>query len=122
MVQFLQETFLLTSISLEIVLKILFLTFSKADIWFTEREFIRRIYMTTKALSTTRQVEIIRKIGFAAAALDANNKMFVIHIAALVKPTIMLIYPIYEAQIASLISTKIFAKYFDFSDISFSDH
>ena len=39
-VRFFQETFLLTNISLKMVLEILFLSFSKADIWFTKREFV----------------------------------------------------------------------------------
>ena len=35
-IQFFQKAFLLANISLEVVLEMLFLTFSKADIWFTE--------------------------------------------------------------------------------------
>ena len=39
-IQFFQETFLLANISLEVVLRISFLIFSKANIWFMEREFV----------------------------------------------------------------------------------
>ena len=39
-VQFFQETFFLANIGLEVVLGMLFLTFSKADIWFAERELV----------------------------------------------------------------------------------
>ena len=39
-VQFFQEIFLLANIDLEVVLEMSFLTLSKANIWFTERELV----------------------------------------------------------------------------------
>ena len=90
--QFYQKTFLLAIISLEVVLGMLFLTFSKADIWFAEQELVWRTYTATEALPTTRRVEIINKKEFAAAALNAYDETFVVHIVALTKPTIMPIY------------------------------
>ena len=39
-VQYFQKTFLLANIDLEVVLEMLFLTFSKADIRFAERELV----------------------------------------------------------------------------------
>ena len=90
--QFYQKTFLLAIIGLEVVLGILFLTFSKADIWFAEQELVWRTYTATEALPTTRRVEIINKKEFAAAALNAYDETFVVHVVALAKPTIMPIY------------------------------
>ena len=52
--QFFQETFLLADISIEVVLGILFLTFSNADVQFAEKKLIWRIYTTEEALLTTR--------------------------------------------------------------------
>ena len=92
-VQLLQETFLLANIGLEVVLEMLFLTFSKADIRFAERELVWRTYTAGEALPTTRKVEIINKREFAAAALNADDKTFMVHVAALAKPTIMPIHP-----------------------------
>ena len=60
-VRFFQEIFLLANISLEMVLRMLFLTLSKADIRFAERKLVWRIYTAAEALSTTRRVEIIDK-------------------------------------------------------------
>ena len=69
------------------------LTLSKANIWFAERELVWRTYMAAEALPTTRRVEIIDKREFAAAALNADDKTFVVHIVALAEQTTMSIHP-----------------------------
>ena len=96
-----------------------FLTLSKADVRFAERELVWRTYITAKALPTTRRVEIIDKKEFAAAALNADDKTFVMHIAALAEPMTMPIYPSCQAQVAALTNeeTGIPAEYSDFSDV-----
>ena len=71
----------------------LFLTLNKADIRFAERKLVWRIYMAAEALPMTRRIEIIDKKEFAAAALNADDKTFVVHIAALAEPTTIPIYP-----------------------------
>lgn len=50
-------------------------------------------------------------------ALDGDNEIFMIHLIALAKPTIMQIYLSYEAQVILLISMQIYAKYYDFLNI-----
>ena len=92
-VQCFQETFLLANIGLEVVLEMPFLTLSKADVRFAEQELVWRTYMVAEALPTTRRVEIIDKREFAAAVLNADDKTFVVHVAALAEPTIMPIHP-----------------------------
>ena len=94
----------------------LFLTFNKADIRFTERKFVWKIYTAAEVLPTTKMVEIINRKEFLAAALNANNKIFVVHVAALVEPTIIPIYLSYQAQVALLTSkeTRILVEYSDF--------
>ena len=64
-----------------------FLTLNKADVRFAERELVWRTYTAAEALPTTRRVEIIDKREFAAAALNADNKIFVMHVAAPAEPT-----------------------------------
>ena len=68
-------------------------------------------------------MEIINKIEFAVAALNADNETFVLHITALAEPTTMPIHPSHQAQIALLMSEKtgIPAEYSDFSNIFSSD-
>ena len=70
----------------------LFLTLSKADIWFAERELVWRTYTAVEALPTTRRLEIFEKGEFALAALNADDKIFVVHIVALAEPTTIPIY------------------------------
>ena len=96
-VRFFSKTFLLANIGLEVVLVMLFLTLSKADIWFAERVLVWRTYTAAEALSTTRRVEIIDKRKFAVAVLNADNKTFVVHVAALAEPTTMPIHPSHQA-------------------------
>ena len=116
---FFQKTFLLANIGLEVVLRMFFLIFSKADIWFKELKFVWRIYTATKALPTTRRVKIINKRGFVAAVLNVDNKTFVVYIASLAKPMTIPIQPFCQAQVASLMSKEIGtpAEYSKFSNI-----
>ena len=115
--QFFQKTFLLANISAEVVLGMLFLTLSNANIRFVEKELIWRFYTTAKALPTTKRVELINKKEFAKVALDRNSETFVIYIVSLnLVPGIHLDR---EAQIASLLTkeVKISDKYSDFTDV-----
>ena len=52
--RFFRETFLLADISVEVVLDMLFLTFSNADVQFVEKELTWRSYITAKALPTIK--------------------------------------------------------------------
>ena len=48
---------------------------------FREKILIWKSYITNKALSTTKQVQILNKKDFVKAALDANSETFVIYMA-----------------------------------------
>ena len=114
---FFQETFLLANIIIKVVLSMLFLTLSNADIQFAEKELIWRTYTTKKALLTTRQVKIIDWKEFAKAALDENVKAFVVYISSLGSK--ISIYPAKEAQLTLLLTKKVPVptKYSDFVDV-----
>ena len=102
--RFFQESFLLANTSIEVVLGMLFLTFSNADIKFAEKKLIWRTYTTVKALPTTKRVESINKKEFAKAVLDEESETFVIHIAALEAALAgMTINTLQKAQILALI-------------------
>ena len=100
-----------------------FLTLSKADIRFVEWELVWRTYTAAEALLTSKKVEIIDKREFAVAALNADDEIFVVYIAALAEPTTISIYPSCQAQVATLTSeeTRIPAEYSDFSNVFSSD-
>lgn len=59
--QFFQNIFSVTKISLKIVLKIIFLTFSKINIYFLEWKLDLKIYIAIKDLLITQKVEVIKK-------------------------------------------------------------
>ena len=127
-VRFFEETFLVAIVSLEIVLGMLFLILSGADVDFSGRKLWWKTYTTKKALPTTRQVELVGKKEFAAAALDLESKTFVVHVALLSSdvlpisfPLELNVHPCRRPQVSSLIAeeapTKVPAKYSDFTDV-----
>ena len=104
--RFFQETFLLADLSIEVVLRMPFLTLSNADIKFAQKELTWRSYTTAEALPTTKRVEIIDRKEFAKAALDENVEAFVVHVTSLSLNS-MPIHPAREAQIASLVIEEV---------------
>ena len=64
----------------EVILRILFLKLSNANVSFGEKTLIWRSYTINKALSTTKQVQLIDLKEFVIAVLDADSKTFIIHV------------------------------------------
>ena len=101
---FFQESFLLAKTSMEVVLRMPFLTLSNINIQFAAKKLTWRSYTTAEALPTTKRVKLINKKEFAKAALDEECETFVIHVIALEAPLAgMAIHPLREAQILALI-------------------
>lgn len=74
-VSFFEETILVANINIEVVLKILFLSFNNIDNEFIElKKLIWRSYSITKVLSTINQIKLINKRKFAIVVLDKNSK------------------------------------------------
>lgn len=99
-VRFFEETFLLADTSMEVILGMLFLSLSNADVQFGVEELTWRTYAAAKAIPTARRVELIDKHEFVKAALDENSKTFVVHVSALEVQAEMTIHPSRIAQIA----------------------
>ena len=68
---------------MEVILVMLFLTFSNKNIWFAEKELTWRSYTSKEALPTTQRVELIDKKKFARMALDKESETFEVYVAAL---------------------------------------
>ena len=117
-VRFFQETFLVADTRMEVVLGMLFLTFSNADIRFAERELVWRTYSTAEALPTTQRVEIIGKKEFAAVALNKKDETFVVQMAAL-SMVDSSVHPSRQAQISSLDVKEVTipSEYADYTDV-----
>ena len=80
---FFQKTFLVINTSIEVIREILFLALSNAVVSFAQKEFTRRSFITSEALLTIKQVKVIDQKEFAAAVLDPDEKVFVVHVASL---------------------------------------
>ena len=44
-----------------------------------KKTLIQRFYVTNKALSTTKQVQVIDETDFAITILNADSKTFIVH-------------------------------------------
>ena len=93
---------------------------SNADILFGPKTLMWKFYTTNKALPTTKQVQIINPNKFVIAALDINNKTFVMYMA-IQKQEKVLMYSKKQAQVRVLLfdkaSTKILIKYSNYSNV-----
>ena len=81
--RFFQETFLVADTKFEVVLGMPFLKISNADIAFGERPLMWKSYTTKEALLTTERVQLVDPKEFVIAALDADSKTFIVHVAIL---------------------------------------
>ena len=58
-----------------------FLKISNADVAFGKRTLTWKSYITNKALSTTKQVQLVKPKEFVIATLDIDSETFVVHVA-----------------------------------------
>ncbi len=119
--RFFVESLLLADAKPDVVLGMLFLTMSNINFDFQAWDLQWKSYTTRDVLLTTRQVELMGKKEFVAAAFDPEYKVFVVYIAVLSIDSGDEIHPSKRAQIAYLkmdkAPTKVFGKYADFIDI-----
>ena len=78
--RFFQEIFLVANTKFKIILNMSCLKISNMVILFGEKTLIWKFYTISKALSTIKQVQIVDLKEFVIAALDVNNKTFVMHV------------------------------------------
>ena len=123
-VRFFEKTFLVTNVSPEVVLGMLFLILSGADIDFSGQELRWRIYTTKEILLTIRRVKLVGKKEFVAPALDLEHETYVVHVASLsftllasLRSPPLNVHLFQRPQISGLITkkapTKVPAKYLD---------
>ena len=129
-VRFFEKTFLVANVSPKVVLGIPFLILSGANVDFLRCELRLKTYITKKALSTTRRVELMGKKEFAAAALDPEHKTYIVHVGSVssdASPSSSAsqleldVHPSRRPQISGLIAeeapTTVPAEYSDFADV-----
>lgn len=127
-VWFFEKTFLLADTSIELILRISFLSFSNIDIEFIKLEKLTwRLYTIAEALHTTTWVELIKNSEFAKGASDRNFETFVIYIAILKILVAMPIYlskafqiqddPTWATLLWDKAPSEVPTKYFDYADV-----
>ena len=123
--RFFQETFLVADTKFEVILGMLFLKISNANIAFDEGTLTWKSYTTNKALPITERVRGVDPKEFVIAALDADNKTFVVHVA-IRKREEMLVYAEKQAQVGVLpfdeAPTEVSAEYSDYSDVFLAEN
>lgn len=83
--RFFKKTFLLSNISTDKTLKILFLTLNNMVINFTNYELNWSLYITIEVLLTTKRVELFKKKELLIVSFNLANKIFIIYMAFLVR-------------------------------------
>lgn len=78
---FFKKTFLLTGISINVVLQIFFLILNKVKINFIHHEMNYKLYTTIETQSKIKQGDLILIKLFAMANLNLDNESFVVHSA-----------------------------------------
>ena len=115
---------MLADTSMEMVLRILFLTVFDVDIRFVEKELKEKRYLIAEALPTTQRVGLINKRKFATVAQDKNTKTLLIYVTTLLASS-MLVYLFCQAQIGLLLVDKVFTevptKYSNYIDVFLFD-
>ena len=117
--RFFQETFLVANTNIKVILEMLFLVFNNANVSFVQKKLIWRFYTTSEALPTTKWVKVIDWKEFAAAALNPDEKAFIVHVASLSLGSRVAIYLVRETQIVVLDTKKVIVppEYSDYADV-----
>lgn len=66
---------------MEIILGMLFLTFSNIDIQFAKKELVWKTYFATEVLLTTKRMKPIDRKNFAKAILNMDVKAFIVYMS-----------------------------------------
>ena len=77
--RFFQETFLVANTKFEVILGMLFLKISNANVAFNEGTLTWKSYTTNEALLTTKQIQLVNPKEFVIATLDADSKTFIVY-------------------------------------------
>ena len=118
--RFFQEIFLVTDTKFEVILGMLFLKISNADMSFGEGTLTWRTYTTNKVLPITKQVQIVNPKEFIIAVLDVDSETFVVHVAIWKREKIP-VHSKRQAQVGALLfdeaPTEVPAEYSDYNNV-----
>ena len=70
----------MTNTKFKMILEMLFLKISNADIAFGKETLMWKSYITSKALPTTKRVQLVNLNKFVIAVMDADSETFVVYV------------------------------------------
>lgn len=76
--RFFEKTFLLADININVTFGIFLLILNNVKINCNDQELSQKLYITAKAVFTTKRVELVEKNDFARAALDPKDETLVV--------------------------------------------
>lgn len=118
---FFEKIFLLVEISIDVTFRVSFLILSNVEINFNNQKLECKFYTVAKVFSTIKKLELVGTKEFVIAALDPEDKIFVIQIISLAIFDMNKVHLSRMAQIFSLkvnmAPTMIFAEYFNFAGV-----
>ena len=127
--RFFQETVLVTNIKFEVILRMLFLKISNANMAFDEGTLTWMSYTTNKVLPTTKQVQLVDPKKFVIVALNVDSETFVVAIGEREKMPMHLKRRAQiqdKAQVGALLfneaPTEVPAKYSNYSDVFWAEN
>ena len=93
----------------KVILKMLFLKLSNVDMSFDEKTLMWKTYTINETLSIIEQVQIIAKKDFVIAALNTDNKTFMMYVA-IWKEEEMPVYSKKQSQIEAKVGALLWNK------------
>lgn len=81
---FFKKKFLFVNLSINIVLKVLFLILSNVNISFLKLEIFWKSYTPIKTISIRKNVQFVRKTKFANETLNSKKKIYIILMDSLI--------------------------------------
>ena len=102
-----------------------FLKISHANLAFYEKTLTWKFYTTSKALPTTKQVQLVDPKEFVIAALDIDSKTFVVHMIIWEQEE-MPVHSKRQAQVEALLFNKaptaVLAEYSNFNNVFLAEN
>ena len=79
--RFFQKIYLVANTKFEVILGMFFLIISHVNMSFSKKSIIWKSYTLNKALTITKQIQIVDPKEFVIAAMDADSKTFIMYVA-----------------------------------------
>lgn len=120
--QFFEKTLLFVDTIMEVVLRIVFLSLSNANLELDATKLTQKFYITVAALVIATTVKCLNQYQFVESEVDGNSNCFVIYVTVLkTLESVMSTYRLWAPLLASLQQEKALSKvpkkYIEYIDV-----